>query len=98
MVTGVGDVVQVMRKNVKEQTKEFTNFFIFEIGNCDRPTKEYDENRAEPLEGISKFHSIWITHGGELRGKELSCENCTISDRCVQCEETVTKKGREEKI
>ena len=69
-------------------------FFIFEIGNCDRPTKEYGENRAEPLEGISKFHSIWISHGGELRGQELSCGTCTISDRCVpsvQCEETVTK-------
>ena len=53
-------------------------------------------NRAEPLEGISKFHSIWISHG-ELRGQDLSCEKCTISDRCVQCDETVTRKeGREE--
>ena len=53
-------------------------------------------NRAEPLEGISKFHSIWISHG-ELRGQELSCEKCTISDRCVQCDETVTKKKEEKK-
>ena len=53
-------------------------------------------NRVEPLEVISKFYSIWISHG-ELRGQELSCEKCTISDRCVQCDETVTKKeGREE--
>ena len=35
-------------------------------------------NRVEPLEVISKFYSIWISHG-ELRGQELSCEKCTIS-------------------
>ena len=51
-------------------------------------------NRAEPLEGISKFHSIWISHG-ELRGQELSCEKCTISDRCVQCDETVSRVNLE---
>ena len=53
-------------------------------------------NRVEPLEVISKFYSIWISHG-ELRGQELSCEKCTISDRCVQCDETVTKKKEERK-
>ncbi len=41
-------------------------------------------------------HSIWISQC-ELRGQELSCEKCTISDRCVQCDETVTKKKEEKK-
>ena len=79
-ISGVGE-------NVNEQTKEFENFLIVEIGQCDRPPKEVDDKRAEPLEGISKFHSIWISSNGELRGEELSCDKCSISIRCSRCNE-----------
>ena len=34
-------------------------------------------NRAEPLEGISKFHSIWISHG-ELRVKNCRVRNALL--------------------
>ena len=52
-----------MKENLQEETKEFKNFLIIEIGDIVRPTKEEMEELAEPLEGISKFHSIWITRG-----------------------------------
>ena len=50
-------------------------------------------NRVEPLEVISKFYSIWISHG-ELRGQELSCEKCTIS---VFSAMKLSQKKKEEK-
>ena len=90
--SGVGDVVAVIRRNLKEHTKQFNNFLIYEIGQCERPSKEVDDKRAEPLEGISKFHSIWVSSTGEIRGQELSCEICSISERCVNCNEGRMKK------
>ena len=57
-----------------------------------RPTKEEMEELAEPLDGISKFHSIWITKGGKLRGSVLSCNECSISSRCGLCEISIEEK------
>ena len=85
-IDNVGDVVTIMRENVQEITKEFKHFLIIEIGGMVRPSKLTMDERAEPLEGISKFHSIWITSGGKLRGSVLSCSDCTISSRCSSCD------------
>ena len=71
-----------------KKTKQFKHFVIQEMGVCNRPTKAEFENSAEPLKGISKFHSIWITKDGELRGSVLSCEECTIRTRCEKCSTT----------
>ena len=83
-----------MKENLQEETKELKKFLIIEIGEMVRPTKEEMEELAEPLEGISKFHSIWITRGGKLRGSVLSCNECTISSRCGLCEITEEKKQK----
>ena len=55
-------------------------------------TKEEMEELAKPLEGISKFHSIWITKGVKLRGSVLSCNECSISSRCGLCESSTEEK------
>ena len=62
-----------------------------------RPPKEVMEEQAEPLEGISKFHSIWITSGGNLRGSVLSCNECTISSRCGLCDISEDKIEKNQK-
>ena len=76
-VNDVSDVVEIMKLNLKSQTTQFKHFLINQIGACNRPSKVEVDNRAEPLKGISKFHSIWITEDEELRGSVLSCEDCT---------------------
>ena len=77
-VNDVSDVVEIMKLNLKSQTTQFKHFLIYQIGACNRPSKVEVDNRAEPLKGISKYHSIWITEDGELRGSVLSCEDCTV--------------------
>ena len=74
----VSDVVEIMKLNLKSQTTQFKHFLIYQIGACNRPSKVEVDNRAEPLKGISKYHSIWITEDGELRGTVLYCEDCTV--------------------
>ena len=85
-VNDVSDVVEIMKLNLKSQTTQFKHFLIYQIGACNRPAKVEVDNRAEPLKGISKFHSIWITEDGELRGSVLSCEDCTVKWRCGKCQ------------
>ena len=58
-------------------------YWIREKDNCIPP---------EPLVGIRKFHSIWINKHGELRGNVLSCDNCTVSERCDTCDERQEKR------
>ena len=84
-VNDVSDVVEIMKLNMKSQTTQFKHFLIYQIGACNRPSKVEVDNRAEPLKGISKYHSIWITEDGELRGSVLSCEDCTVKWRCGKC-------------
>ena len=61
--------------------------------------QQYFNKRAEPLDGISKFHSIWVSSTGEIRGQELSCEKCSISERCANCNEgTIKKKSKDKSV
>ena len=89
-INNVTVVVDVMRKNLQEETKQFKNFVIVEIGQCDREKDTCIP--PEPLVGIRKFHSIWINKHGELRGNVLSCDNCTVSERCDTCDERQEKR------
>ena len=59
------------------------------------PDQKEIEKKAEPLEGILKFHSIFINSDGQLRGSELSCLYCSVKERCSKCNEPIVKrKGR----
>ena len=84
-VNNVSEVVDIMRNNINSQTTQFKHFIVNQIGACNRPSKCEVDSKAEPLKGISKYHSIWINKDGELRGSVLSCENCTVQLRCEMC-------------
>ena len=71
-------------ENINTATEIFYNFLIVKMGPCLRPSKEDADRLAEPLEGISRFQSIWIDQYDKLRGVEVSCQNCTVF-RCAEC-------------
>ena len=82
----IDDVITIMKKNFKSKTAKFEKFHIEKVGYCNYPTKEEIKQKAEPLPGILKVHSIFITKAGQLKGLELTCLSCTVEERCVACE------------
>ena len=56
------------------------------------PDQKETDKKAEPLEGILKFHSIFINSHSQLRGSELSCIYCSVKERCAKCNEPIFKR------
>ena len=79
-ITNIDDIIKLIMENINTATEKFDNFLIVKMEPCLRPSKEDADRLAEPLEGISRFHSIWIDQDNKLRGVELSCKNCTVLD------------------
>ena len=77
-----GDVVELVRKNVKAETKKFDFFIVEEFPFMDR----IDENERETFEitGISKLHQLFVRDGG-LVADEWICTSCTPSSLCPEC-------------
>ena len=67
----------------KDDNTDSISFYALVLaGHSQVPPKRVIDQRAEPLEGISKMHTIFIDSNGTLKGKELSCENCLVDYRC----------------
>ena len=47
--------------------------------------------KEEKLKDIMKYHSIFVTSSGLMKGTVLSCRDCTIQSRCSSCD---TKKDQ----
>ena len=61
---------------MKTETEKFANIILEEIEPFERPEKVV--SAGEPLPGISKMRSIFITKTGKLVGAILSCRQCTV--------------------
>ena len=72
-VHSVTEIVQIIKENIQEKTEKFNNFLIQEIEQISRPSQTETDNKAVPLEGISKFHTIWTNKHGEIKGSVLTC-------------------------
>ena len=72
-ITNIDDIITLIMENINQAAKKFENFLIVKMEPCIRPSKEDADRLAEPLEGISRFQSIWIDQYDKLRGVELSC-------------------------
>ena len=75
------DIVSLMRSHIGESTKAFSFFDILEV----KPFIRAPKTKGEPLVQISKMRSIWVNGEGVLKGLEISCGNCTVSVRCMEC-------------
>ena len=74
-----------MLENIESKTEKFKKFIIKEIEPCTRPTSKEDTRKSEPINGITKMHSIWINSSGKLKCSEISCKQCTVQKRCENC-------------
>ena len=82
---GIGkaeDVVELVKKNVKAETKKFDFFIVEEFPFIYR----IEEDRREffEIEGIRKVHRLFAREGG-LVAEEWSCTSCTPSSLCPDC-------------
>ena len=76
--TNIDDIIELMKENISDTTEKFEKFAIQKTEFLSPPDQKETEKKAEPLEGILKFHSIFINSDGQLRGSELSCLYCSV--------------------
>ena len=86
-----------MKENLQTTTKSFENFLVEEFLPIRRPTKKIIAARAVPLDGISKFHSIFFNSHNDIKGLVLTCIKCTINKRCSTCNAAQVKGSRTKK-
>lgn len=81
-VRGASDIVEIIRREVKETTAKFSFFIVEEFAYFDREdlTPEY------PLSGILNMHSLRLKEDGIL-AKRLSCTACSPQELCQECKE-----------
>ena len=72
-----------MRSGLKEETKNFKNMIIESFPPITRVPKK--DLKEEPIKGIMKCSQIFINDKNELKGLELGCVSCTVSQRCSNC-------------
>ena len=96
-VQNVSQVVEIMKENLQTTTKSFENFLVEEFLPIRRPTKKIIAARAVPLDGISKFHSIFFNSHNDIKGLVLTCIKCTINKRCSTCNAAQVKGSRTKK-
>ena len=85
-ISGISQVLQIIRDNVREKTEKFSFFIVEEMEPCRRPEKGDQKPSGLPLPGISKFLYIYFNSKGSVRGKELSCKQCSVRQICSQCD------------
>ena len=84
-ISGISEVLKIIRDNVREKTEKFSFFIVEEMELCRRPEKGDQKPSGLPLPGISKFLYIYFNSKGSVRGKELSCKQCSVRQICDKC-------------
>ena len=85
-ISGISQVVQIIRENVREKTEKFSFFIVEEMEPCRRPEKGEQKPKGLLLPGISKFLYIYFNSKGSVRGQELSCKICSVRQICSKCD------------
>ena len=63
-ISGISQVVQIIRENVREKTEKFSFFIVEEMEPCRRPEKGEQKPKGLLLPGISKFLYIYFNSNG----------------------------------
>ena len=79
-ISGISEVLQIIRDNVREKTEKFSFFIVEEMEPCRRPEKGDQKPSGLTLPGISSY-TFTLT----VRGKELSCKQCSVRQICDKC-------------
>ena len=83
---GIGnaaDVVALVKKNVRTETKKFDFFEVEEFPFMER--LDEDKRPEFLISGISKVHQMFVKDGG-LIAEELACTTCSPVKLCEECE------------
>ena len=82
-VHNASDIVDVIRSELKEETKKFEFFVVEEFRKTDR-IKGRDKCSVQ---GIMKLHSM-VTNGSDVILRQWTCTKCTVASVCEECRES----------